>query len=115
MNFLLRPTQSAAAASAAVPDQLPPATPPLRRTPLKSTTTIEGLITEDKTWSTGSDHRDSFSSENGNMTSTNNGHNFAPIADRHIDVEDDEGCVTIPFSMRHFLITEFHVTFLQIV
>lgn len=100
MNFLLRPTQSAAAAAAAAAaaDQLPPATPPLSKTPLKSTTTLEGLITEDKTWSTGSDHRDSFSSENGNMTSTNNGHNFAPIADRHIDVKDDEGCVTIPFK-----------------
>jgi len=102
MNFLLRPSQSAAPAAA---DQLPPATPPLSKTPPNSIATLEGLIAEDKPWSPGSDQRDSLSSENGNMTSNNNAHNFAPLADKHIDVNADEGCVTIPFSMPQLPIT----------
>lgn len=90
MNFLLRPNQTAAAAA-----DHPPA--PARKTP---PATLEGLIADDKSplvVTSGEDSRDSFGGENGNLTSTS-ALNFAPLDDKHIDVKEDQGWITIPFK-----------------
>lgn len=96
MNFLLRQSQAAAAAA----DQPSVGTPPLSKTPPKAVTTLEGLIAEDKSPLVdylSEDHRDSLGSENGNMTSTSS-QIFAPLADKHVDVMEEEGWIAIPFE-----------------
>ncbi|KNA22632.1 hypothetical protein SOVF_032600 [Spinacia oleracea] len=104
MNFLLRQSPNAAAAAAtpattpANADQLPPVSPWLKKTPSQSVTTLEGLIAEDKSHlvdhSTAS-NRDSLTGENGIMSSASI-KDFAPLADKHVDVAEDEGWITIP-------------------
>jgi len=97
MNFLLRPTQSAAAAA----DQPPSPRPFTKSTSAvgAATTTLEGLIAEDNKspldYSSDQDSPDSFGGDNGHTASQN----FTPLADKHVDVKDDEGWVAIPFSM----------------
>lgn len=106
MNFLLRQSPSAAAAPApppapapATPDLLPPVSPWLKKTPSQGVTTLEGLIAEDKSHlvdHSPASNRDSFASENGSRSSTATMKDFAPLVDKHVDVMDDEGWITIP-------------------
>ncbi|KMT07138.1 hypothetical protein BVRB_6g154660 [Beta vulgaris subsp. vulgaris] len=105
MNFLLRQSPSAAAAAAtpaaapATADQLPPISPWLRKTPSQSVTTLEGLIAEDHSNVvdyTTEINRDSFTSDNSGKLSSASSKDFSPLVDKHVDVTEDEGWITIP-------------------
>lgn len=107
MNFLLRQSPSAAAAAAtpaaapATADQLPPISPWLRKTPSQSVTTLEGLIAEDHSNVvdyTTEINRDSFTSDNSGKLSSASSKDFSPLVDKHVDVTEDEGWITIPCS-----------------
>uniref|UniRef100_A0A803MBI0 Uncharacterized protein n=1 Tax=Chenopodium quinoa TaxID=63459 RepID=A0A803MBI0_CHEQI len=101
MNFLLRGQNpsSAAAPPPASTDQLPPVSPWLKKTPSQSVTTLEGLIAENKSNSvdhSSTSNRDSFTVDNVDMISSASSKDFAPLADKHVDVMEDEGWITIP-------------------
>ncbi|KAL2903281.1 hypothetical protein RDABS01_001991 [Bienertia sinuspersici] len=108
MNFLLRQSPSATAAAAPPQptpptnaDQLPPVSPWLKKTPSQGVTTLEGLIAEDKSSNmprlSNESNRNSFTSENVDLSCASS-KDFAPPVDKHIDVMEDEGWITIPFT-----------------
>ena len=82
-------------------DQLPPVSPWLKKTPSQGVTTLEGLVAVNKSQSTDNlyvteSNRDSY--VDGYLNSPATIKDFGPLEDKHVDVKEDQGWITIPFS-----------------